>query len=236
MSIEDTMSGQCEHGRDAGAYVLGALQSDELDAFRLHLSRCQPCRAEVDALQQVADALPAAAPALTPPPELRRRVMDVVRADQKAEAAADAERRPAVPRRRSPFAGHRLPALGGALVVAAAIVVAIVLATGGTSARVIQASVTGPGTAKLIVTGGHGKLVVSHFPAPGAGRIYQVWLEKRGNFSPGPRRTLFNVTSSGGGQVGVAGSLHGVSAVLVTAEPSGGSPQPTTSPVVKATL
>lgn len=257
MSVKDTWTGQCEHGLDAGAYVLGALERDEVEAFRSHLSRCSECRAEVAALQQVADALPAAAPALKPPPELRTRVMDAVRAEQQAEVPAAAERRPARSRersrRRSPsvsprpafggaFALPRLPALGGALVVAAAIVVAIVLASGGSTAtRVIQASVQGAGTAKLIVTGGHGKLVVDHFPGAGSDRTYQVWLQ-RGSQAPTPntnsqgRRTLFNVTSSGGGQVSVAGNLHGVSAVLVTSEPSGGSPAPTRMPVITATL
>lgn len=253
MSFEDTISGQCEHGLDAGAYVLGALETDELDAFRAHLSRCEECRAEVAALQQVADELPAAAPPLTPPPDLRRRVMDAVRAEQRAEAAGAAERRRAPSRGRSRFGVPRLPALGGAiavprlpafggaLVAAAAIAVAIVLATGGTSTRVIQASVSGAGTAKLIVTGGRGQLVVNHFPSPGSGRIYQVWLQRGKQAAPIPdgthgRRTLFNVTSAGGGRVDVAGDLHGVSAVLVTSEPSGGSPHPTRSPVITANL
>jgi anti-sigma-K factor RskA len=237
MSIEDTLSGQCGHGRDAGAYVLGALEADELDAFRLHLSRCETCRAEVNALQQVADALPDAAPVLAPPPDLRRRVMDVVRADHEAGPAVAARRPSETSRRRSPFSLRRLPAFGGALVVAAAIVVAIVLATGGSSTRVIQASVNGAGTARLIVTGAHGKLVVNHFPGPGAGRIYQVWLQRAGQApSPGPTRTLFDVTSSGAGRVSVAGNLHGVKAVLVTSEPSGGSPTPTRTPVITADL
>ncbi|MBV8711530.1 MAG: hypothetical protein JOY56_07110, partial [Solirubrobacterales bacterium] len=44
------------------------------------------------------------------------------------------------------------------------------------------------------------------------------------------------VTTGGAGEVGVAGDLHGVSEVLVTAEPLGGSRVPTTAPVITAQL
>jgi hypothetical protein len=126
--------------------------------------------------------------------------------------------------------------LGGALALAAAIVVAIVLVSGGSSAtRVIQADVRGAGTAKLILAAGRGELVVSHFPAPGRDRIYQVWLQ-RPHRAPSPTRTLFDVTTGGAGEVGVAGDLHGVSKVLVTAEPVGGSSVPTSTPVIIAQL
>jgi hypothetical protein len=100
---------------------------------------------------------------------------------------------------------------------------------------VIQANVSGAGTAQLILAGGRGELVVKQFPAPGAGRIYQVWL-KRPNRAPSPTPTLFGVTTGGGGEVGVAGDLHGVSEVLVTSEPLGGSRAPTRAPVITAQL
>jgi hypothetical protein len=100
---------------------------------------------------------------------------------------------------------------------------------------VIQASVRGAGTAELILAGDRGELVVSHFPPAGRGRIYQVWLQ-RPHRAPSPTRTLFDVTTGGAGEVGVAGDLHGVSEVLVTAEPLGGSNVPTTAPVITAQL
>ena len=53
-------------GGDAAAYVLGALEPLEVDAFRAHLAGCIVCRDEVAALQQVADALPMAAPPRPP--------------------------------------------------------------------------------------------------------------------------------------------------------------------------
>lgn len=238
MSSKDAMSDGRDCGLDAAAYVLGALENDELEAFRAHLAGCAACREEVAALQHVADALPAAAPPVAPPRDLRRRVIESVRAERKVAASpAVADRRPARPHRRLSFAPPRLWApFGGTLAAAAAVVVAIVLATSGSSpTRVIQASVRGAGTAQLILASGRGELVVRHFPSPGSGRIYQVWL-KRPHQAPSPTRTLFGVTSAGGGEVGVVGDLHGVSEVLVTAEPLGGTSVPTTAPVITAQL
>ena len=72
-------------------------------------------------------------------------------------------------------------------------------------------------------------------PAPALGRIYEVWL-KRGSRAPQPTGTLFSVTGRGAGTVGLPGDLRGVSKVMVTEEPLGGSPQPTRSPVIVASV
>ena len=72
-------------------------------------------------------------------------------------------------------------------------------------------------------------------PAPPPGHIYEVWLE-HGTQTPRPTDVLFSVTHSGGGWVGVPGSLEGVSKVLVTAEPLGGSLKPTREPVIVASI
>ena len=72
-------------------------------------------------------------------------------------------------------------------------------------------------------------------PAPPAGRVYQVWLV-HGKEQPRPTHTLFTVPRDGRAQVDIMESLKGTDRVLVTAEPSGGSAQPTSEPVVGATL
>jgi hypothetical protein len=102
--------------------------------------------------------------------------------------------------------------------------------------RVIQARVTGsPGTAEVRVAGGHAELIVRHLSPPPAGRIYEVWLKRAGQ-PPSPTSALFSVTTTGAGDVGVPGDLGGVSEVLVTQEPAGGSLVPTDAPVIVATL
>ena len=105
----------------------------------------------------------------------------------------------------------------------------------GPATRVIQAKVTGQGTAELRIARGQAELVVHHFSPPPAGKIYQVWLQ-RGQASPSPTMALFGVNDNGDGQVDVPGNLHGVSRVMVTREPAGGSKVPTHSPVITASL
>lgn len=231
MSAGDQVSDR--HG-DGAAYVLGALDPSEVEAFRRHLTDCAACREEIAAFEQVVDVLPAAAPQYAVPKGLRRRVMREVRATPKAGAKAGA-----TGRRAPAFAALRPRALvaGGALaVVAVAVIVAVVLGSGGAGTRVVQASVArSSGSAEVRISGGQGELIVRHMPAPAAGRIYEVWFE-RGHGKPSPTNTLFSVTSTGTGNVGLPGSLHGVSAVLVTQEPAGGSLVPTSPPVIVAHL
>lgn len=236
MTTEDFMSETRDCCGDAAAYLLGALDPSEAERFRLHAEHCVVCRDELGALQAVVDALPLSAPQQRAPRPLRRRVMRAVRSDAAAARQAGRRRlgRPVITARFVPRSG-----LAGALaaVAALAIVGGVELAGGGSSAaRVIRASVTGvPGSAELRVAGGHAELIVSHLPPPPAGRIYEVWV-KRGNQAPSPTRALFSVTASGAADVGVPGDLRGVSTIMVTPEPAGGSLVPTHAPVIVARL
>jgi anti-sigma-K factor RskA len=210
---------------DAAAYVLGALGPEEAESFRRHLETCVVCRDEVVAFQQVTDALPMAVPQYPASRSLRRRVLREVRADASAKRS----------RWHWPsFSLPRIPALAGAL---AALIIALVIgieagssSSGGT--RVIAASV---GSADVRVSGSHAELLVHHLPPPPPGHIYEMWIQ-RGNASPTPTRTLFSVTRTGASAVGVPGSVRGVSRLMVTAEPNGGSLLPTSMPVIVARL
>ena len=65
------------------------------------------------------------------------------------------------------------------------------------------------------------------------GRIYEVWL-KRPGAAPAPTTALFSVPAGGAADIGIPGALGGVSEVLVTEEPAGGSGAPTGPPVLVA--
>jgi hypothetical protein len=236
-------------GESAAPYVLGALTEPEHEAFRRHLDSCAVCREEVAALQVVASALPAAAPQLSAPPELKRRVMASVHEDlardsaearqpalrpaRARSAAASARARPALawPRWRA------LLAPAGALAAVAAAVVAIVVLSsgGGGGARLIRAEVTVPrASASLRVSAGHAQLDVSGMPQTPAARVYEVWVKRSG--APQPTDALFTVTAAGNATVDVPGGVQGVKVVMVTSEPRGGSKVPTSAPVIVAHL
>jgi anti-sigma-K factor RskA len=225
-------------GDDVAAYALGALDAAEVEAFRRHLSSCSVCRDELAAFEQVARVLPDGAPMMKAPPELRRRVMRAVESEPKQAAPARAARTPRGAARGARRWALPRPALafGAALAVAVAAFVGIeVNSSQTTSARTISAQVTGQGTAQLKLAGGHAQLVVHHFQPPPAGQIYEVWLQ-HGTAPPSPTTALFSVNAAGEGDVDVPGSLHGVSMVLVTPEPAGGTTVPTHPAVISASL
>ena len=213
---------QC--GEDAAAYVLGALEPAEAEAFRRHLADCPACQKEVAELEQVTGSLADEPARYEVPRELRRRVLHEVRATPKAQAT-----RPA--RSWSPRVAWGTVAAVAAVVVIA-IVLVVALSPGGSGTRTIQAST---GSAELQIAGGRADLIVHRLPQLPAGRIYEMWVQ-RGNATPTPTGTLFAVTSSGTAAVGVPSGVSGVSAVMVTQEPAGGTSAPTTAPVIVARL
>jgi len=240
---------------DAAAYVLGALTAEEHERFTAHLEGCAECRAEVDRLQVAADALPLAAPQLSAPAGLKQRVMSAVATEAAATGVERAEARdaaapapapgPALGRagaRSVPRAARRSPrrwAIGvaGGLAAAAVVVavVALVSSGGGAGTRTVRAEVLPRGaSASLRIDEGRAELLVNGMPQVPPRRTYQVWVQRAG--SPQPTDALFSVSRSGGATVAVPGDIAGARAVLVTAEPLGGSPTPTSPPVIVARL
>ncbi len=230
MSERDVQSEHRECGGDAAAYALGALEPHEVEIFRKHLAACVVCRDEVSAFQSVVDVVPLSAPPQRVPRSLKRRVMAEVR------TGSPASRRP--PRRRpAPRSWLPRPALAAMSAVLAVIVAlaAVQALSTSSSTRVVHASVTWPGSALIRLNGSRGELVVRGMPAPPSGKIYEVWVQ-RGRSAPAPTSALFTVTASGAGNVDVPGNLNGVSRVMVTPEPMGGSTVPTHAPVLLANL
>jgi anti-sigma-K factor RskA len=236
MSGEDRITNGRRCGDDVAAYVLGALEPGELEAFRRHLAGCADCQKEVAEFEQIRGSLPDSSVQYQVPKDLRRRVMAEVWATPKARTGAGAaesgqSRGPA--RVRRGWSWRPQVVWGGAFacVVVIAVVAVVALSSGGSSGtRVIQASA---GSAQLRIAGGHGDLIVHRLAQLPAGRIYEMWVQ-RGSAQPVPTGTLFGVRSDGSATVGVPGSLSGVSAVLVTQEPAGGTQTPTSAPVIVA--
>jgi anti-sigma-K factor RskA len=217
---------RCEHGTDAGAWVLGSLDDRDAAVYEEHLRGCADCRAEVARLQVPADAMALATEQVAPPPDLKNRIMGAVEAEQPL-------------RRREPRARRWfLRPLPVAALAAAALAIGIgagVLLS-GESTRTIQAQVAMTGAkATVKVTGDHAKLEVSGMRNPPDGHVYQVWL-KRGRSAPEPTDALFTVSRDGSGHIEVPGSVEGVDQILVTSEPRGGARAPTSSPVITAAV
>jgi hypothetical protein len=235
--VSSTHRLDCEQSDDAAAFVLYALDDAEAQTFGEHLTSCPICREEVAQLRSVADALACGVSRTDAPHGLSARIMATVYAEAELLNAAGHGADRVAPARS--IRRGLVPALTAAVALAAGLLIgAFAINTGSdVKTEVIHAEVVlAPGhhaTATLRKAGGHLQLVLAGMPAPPAGRIYEVWLE-RGTLAPEPTDALFSVTRTGAGSVGVPGDLQGVSHVLVTDEPLGGSSKPTRNPVIVA--
>lgn len=241
----------CPHRDDAGPWVLGALDEDDTRAYAVHLEGCRECQAEVAALQPVADVLPLAAPQELPPPALKDRIMAVVESEAQLLRAAGPEadrvasrgqdagvRRDGGRERTGRFARllRPLPAAALAGAALAVVVLALVVFNGsGDDARTIPGFGPQGAQVALRVDKDHGQLEISNMPAAPGGKVYQVWLVT-GKGKPRATHALFSVPADGRASVEIPESLKGTDQVLISAEPPGGSTQPTSTPLAGAKL
>lgn len=233
MSDEGEMSIHSTCGDDVAAYALGALDPAEAEAFELHLESCTVCREELTAFVQAVNLLPTTVVRYDASPALRRRMLRAV-ADQSRvglEPTLGARTRA-----RRLARGRLRPAMAFAALAAVAILVFVAIRLSSSPAmRVINARVAGPGAAQLRVTGDRGELILHRFSAPPAGEIFEAWLE-RPHGAPSPTSPLFSVAADGSADVELSSSLRGVSLVMVTVEPAGGTRTPTHPAVLSARL
>jgi anti-sigma-K factor RskA len=232
---------------ELAAYMLGSLEPNEAAAFEAHLADCGRCQARERWLRTSLDVLPSSVEQVEPPPALRERLMETVRGE--SGIAEEAPRRESATRRRR----VRLPAWLGSLSLrpAAALAVVVLLLAAGVAGYAIRGGggASGPSTERIAIRGtpaapkASGTLVrdgdravlqVSNLPQK-RGRVYEVWIVKRGQPLPIPA-TLFQVGANGGGSAGVPYGLDTAKQVLISSEPAGGSTQPTTEPVLSATI
>jgi anti-sigma-K factor RskA len=221
---------------ELAAYMLGALELEEASAFEAHLAGCGRCQARERWLRTSLDVLPSSVEQLEPPPALRDRLMETVRAE--APVGGDEPRRARVARpSRGLLSLRPATALAGVVVLLAAGIIGYAIGGGGSSTNTETIAVRGTPTAPqakgtLVRDGDRAVLRVSNLPQR-RGRIYEVWIVKKGQKKPTPS-TLFQVGKDGTGAAGVPSGLDNATQVMVSSEPPGGSEQPTTQPVLSA--
>ena len=228
------------------AYVLGALPEDERALFEEYLAAHPERQAEIDDLGGVAGLLALAPAEHEPPPDLRRKVMDVV----VSEATV-------VPHQRtsSRFGGNSLR--NAALAAAAVLLVGLVSwnvllqqdvrdlrgqveeARASTETQQTQQIELGGAWAEqgaraevAALEGDRAILIVENMPSMPEDRTLQVWViegekpEPSGLLEPAGHMAATPITNP----------LEGADAIAVTVEPAGGSEEPTTDPVLLTEL
>ncbi|MCY0938096.1 anti-sigma factor [Streptomyces sp. H34-S4] len=231
-----------------GAYALDALTGEELRAFTAHLEHCESCHQEVGEFAATAARL-AAASSLLAPVAMRQAVLHYI---------GDVRQ---MPPRTQIVPSVRLTTLltrrAGAFVVAASIVAAagfggvavwqhqqaeqartqaqragqqaqdMTTVMASPDARTTRGH-TSTGALASVVTSARlnqAVFLTSGLPPAPAGRTYQLWFDDHGTMRPAG-------LIPGDGSVLMQGDPGQALAVGLTLEPAGGSPQPTTSPLL----
>lgn len=238
----------------SGAYAVDALDTEERARFEEHLRSCPTCRTEVDELRGAAALLATDADA-EPPARLRDSILagiETVRPLPPLAPAGDREPGfPAPTRLADRTRPRRLRFRGTHLLTAAAAVVLIGIVglaawrpwsepdAAPTAAERVLAAEDATRTSQELPDGSRATVVVSRSegaavivtedmaPAPD-GKVYELWLETpAGDLAPAGL-----MPDDSDATVLLDGDATEATGVGVTVEPDGGSPQPTTEPVL----
>jgi anti-sigma-K factor RskA len=244
----------------AGAYAMDAVSEPDRVRFERHLAGCESCRQEIRGLREATAALAAAA-AVQPSHAFRDAALRAAAQTRQLPPAVGhapagwtaGDRR----RRRWERRGWRSRLALGLAGALAAVAVAAGVVTYGMQHRLDQAQLHDHAVAAVLSapdatmmsaavrTGGTATVVMSHgeralvFTAadlrllPGA-QSYELWL-----IGPAGSRPAGMVPGSArGGMTGpmVVSGLRAGDSVGLTVEPAGGSPRPTSPPVVLVSL
>ncbi|GAA1810122.1 anti-sigma factor [Agromyces neolithicus] len=226
----------------AAAHALDALDAEERAAFEAAAAASPQLRAEADSYAESAAVLGALAEPVEPPPGLKQRLvaqLDGLPQQQPASRALAHARRRWFER-----PGAILGAAAAAIILIAGVVIGVgwpgpngwgaqlemAAIAAAPDARSQTHEVAGGGEITLVSSAERGRsgVVVSGLPELAADQTYELWyLDDSGAASAG----TFDVSGDETRRVLEGEFIPGV-AVGVTVEPAGGSPQPTTEPIV----
>jgi anti-sigma-K factor RskA len=227
----------CETASElAAAYALGALTEAEARDFEAHIGTCARHEGELAGHRRVTAALARTVDPMTPPASLRNRIL---------AGAATGERDASAPIR---FPAERAAKGERRFSIAWAIAAAFGLLALGLAVwnvTLLGDDEPGPsGTERFVFSGTGGSGAVTRVPGASfiiveldglanlpANQDYQVWA-----IAGGQPRSLGLLAVDGGRAILAGPGASDIEVVAVTIEPAGGSPQPTSEPILSAAL
>jgi len=240
-------------------YALGVLEPAERDDIDSHLhAGCPACAASLKRALATNAIMAASLPVVEPPKGLRKKVLASVGVEERsgwwrvvvwssAMAASlvavlwlsvqDRRRAGELAQAKSELT--RMTQIASQRAASLERVESAIAFLNAPETQVIGAgrTVALPPRARVFVNNTRGLLLlVSNLPPAPAGKIYEMWVIPRGG---GPQPAgLFQSTADGSALHMEAGPIDvaKVSAVAVTVEPEGGSPQPTSQPFIVVSL
>jgi anti-sigma-K factor RskA len=227
---------ETDHDRwrdELAAYALGALEADEAAVLERHLADCVECRAELDWLRPAVQMLPESVERLTVPPGLRDRLMEQVRSEANEPRGSQSPTRSSSGRSGG-LAWRPLAGLAALLLIAVAVgIYAIGGDSGGGGETTVVAGHAPAVTAELVRDGESGTLHLAHLHQLPRDEVLQAWVQRGQHVVSA--KTLF-VPNPDGTASATIDDMHDVNTVMVTAEPRGGSTQPTSAPIVSLAI
>jgi anti-sigma-K factor RskA len=239
----------------SGAYALDALENSERERFEQHLQRCEACQQDVRGLHDTATQL-ALAVARVPPPQLRAQVLEAAARTGQNLPVSD-HRATTQPRHARAPRRARVPRLLGVAAMAAVVAVAVVLGfteaatqhrldraqaqeqaiaavLNAPDAQIAVEKVSVGGTATVVFSQARHKMIftTAGLPPLAASKVYELWV-----LTPHARPAgLLPAPTNGRTAPQLAADVASGDKVAVTVEPAGGSPQPTSTPIVAIPL
>jgi len=219
-------------------YALDALEADDRSRFEAHLALCEQCRVELVGFLSTTARL-GEAEAMTPPPELRERLLTTVSSTPQERPVVTALSQRSRVRQIAPRVA--LVAAVAAAVVGIGGFIAenqraddlradrsrLTAVMSAPDAATTEEAATGGGEVRVIASPTRDAAVVvgASLSKLDADQTYQVWRMHDG------KPTSVGLLGRGPGMLYVDG-IKDADAFAVTVEPSGGSRQPTSDPIV----
>jgi anti-sigma-K factor RskA len=228
-----------DHNRwseDLAAYMLGALEPGEAAAMERHLAGCERCRAELHWLDPALATLPESVGRQEPPRSLRESLMAEVRADARRVGTESGEQhRGWMPAWLREGFGSRGLRIATGFAVAAFVIAAGAGyelgkggGEGGSTSTIVSHQADGI-SVKMVREGKGGRLQLANVQQLPPKQVLEAWVRREGKVEAVP--ALFVPDREGHASTQID-DMTGVDTVMVTAEPQGGSDEPTTPPIV----
>jgi anti-sigma-K factor RskA len=224
---------EIEHERrrdDIAAYLLGALKPGEAAELERHIAGCAECEEELQRLRPAVRVLPETVERVEAPPQLRGRLMEQVRSEAAGSQAPAAHPAPRWRIGLRPLAGLATLALVLAAIAGYAIRDS---GSGGPNATTVVSGHSPEVTAEMVREGETGTLRLANLPQLPADKVLQAWVQRGKRVVSA--KALF-VPNPDGTATATIDGMNGVNTVMVTAEPRGGSAQPTSAPIVSVAI
>ena len=213
------------------AYASHALDEAETCAVANHLAECRRHDGELIAMRADFDRIATSVQPVEPPARLRESLLAAFDEALGAPQPVPIRAAPARPKSFFSTSGFAYAIAAAMLALAVGVGAWGLSRDGGNEDIIVAQSSTGDASMQVTYVPDQKVAVMEvDLPPLPAGRVYQAWRIDGGT------PVSLGLVQTNTGSVAMVGDLEGATAVALSVEPAGGSPAPTTNPILIATL